>query len=403
MQPHQIPLHQPQLEYESLRTELDAAMQSAAAGGKYILGPETQQFEREFSDYVGTAHAVGVGNGSDALYLALQALEIEPGDEVITTPFTFFATSEAILRVGAKPVFVDIEPDGFNLDVKRIAQAITPSTRAILPVHLFGQPCQMAELREIAMRHQLHVVEDCAQATGASYRDPQTGESRKAGSLGDVACFSFFPTKNLGTLGDGGMVTTDNPEIYRRVEMLRRHGSTKKYHHGELGINSRLDELHAAMLRVKLPHLDAWNLRRRQLAEQYRALLSGSDAILLPQQTTTDDACENSMPHVFHQFTIRVDSRDEVQLQLRELGIHTAIYYPLPLHLQQVHSDLRLGKGAFPQAERAAATCLSLPMHPHLSTDDVNRVAMCVLNVVAQSVTSQNAPQDQACYANLAS
>ncbi len=403
MHPHPISLHQPQLEYASLRTDLDAAMQSVAAEGKYILGPETQQFEREFSDYVGTAYAVGVGNGSDALYLALQALEIGPGDEVITTPFTFFATSEAILRVGAKPVFIDIEPDGFNLDVNQLEQAITSSTRAVLPVHLFGQPCQMAKLRDIAKRHQLHIVEDCAQATGASYQDSQTGESRKAGSLGDVACFSFFPTKNLGTLGDGGMVTTDDPEIYRRVEMLRRHGSTKKYHHDELGINSRLDELHAAMLRVKLPHLDAWNLRRKQLAEQYRELLSASAAILLPEQTTADDGHEDSNPHVFHQFTVRVKNRDKVQLQLRELGIHTAIYYPLPLHLQQVHNDLRLGRGAFPRAERAAATCLSLPMHPHLSNDDVDRVAKCLLDIVGQPTTSQTASQDQAYYANLAS
>ena len=255
-----IPVCDLQQQYQNLKTEIDAAMQQVASGCRFILGPNVKELEKEIAAYCQCEHGVGVGSGTDALQLALRALRIGPADEVITTPFTFVATTEAIGMVGAKPVFVDIDPVTFNIDPAKIEAAITPETKAILPVHLYGQPCDMDPIMDIAGRHDLFVVEDCAQAIGATYR------GRKVGSFGDAGCLSFFPSKNLGAFGDGGMLVTNNPEVFERVEMLRRHGGRVKYHHCELGLNSRLDELQAAILRVKFEHLENWNTARRKNA-----------------------------------------------------------------------------------------------------------------------------------------
>ena len=252
-----IPVCDLKQQYRSLKSEIDAAMQQVAADAHFILGPNVKSLEKEIAAYCDCAHAAGVANGTDALHLALRALRIGPGDEVITTPFTFVATTEAIGIVGARPVFVDIDPHTFNIDPAKIEAAITPRTKAILPVHLYGQPCEMDAIMEIAERHGLYVVEDCAQAIGATYK------GRKVGSFGHAGCLSFFPSKNLGCFGDGGMVVSGNKEVFERVEMLRRHGGKVKYHHCELGLNSRLDELQAAILRVKFKHLEAWSEQRR--------------------------------------------------------------------------------------------------------------------------------------------
>ena len=360
-----IPLLDLTVQYRDLKLEIDAAMQSAAADGHYILGPNVKALENEIATKYGCAHGIGVGNGTDALQLALRALHIGPGDEVITSPFTFIATTEAISIVGAKPVFADIAPDTLNLDPADVAARITPQTKAILPVHIYGHPCEMEPIMELAAQHNLHVIEDCAQAIGARWH------GKAVGSWGDVGCFSFFPSKNLGCFGDGGMCLTQNKEVFERIEMLRRHGGRVKYYHEEVGLNSRLDELQAAILRVKLPHLDKWTNARRAIAVRYRAAFADVAAIQMVAEREGADA-------VYHQFTILVDDRDALQAKLKEAGVQTMIYYPVPLHLQTVHADLGYKKGDFPVAEHAAARCLSLPMYPELSIEDQNRVIECV-------------------------
>jgi dTDP-4-amino-4,6-dideoxygalactose transaminase len=358
-----IPVLDLTAQYQALKTDIDAAMQQVAAAGRYILGPNVKALETEVAAYCDCQHAIGVGNGTDALHLALRALRIGPGDEVITTPFTFIATTEAIGMVGASPVFVDIDPDTFNLDSARIEPAITARTKAILPVHLYGQPCDMDPIMEIARAHGLWVVEDCAQAIGATYK------GKRVGSFGDVGCLSFFPSKNLGCIGDGGMVVTNDPEVAERVEMLRRHGGKVKYHHTELGLNSRLDELQAAILRVKLPHLEGWSRARREIAAGYNRRLATLEGIIRPVELGSPDACTPSplVNCVYHQYTVRVRDRDALQLRLKAAGIETMVYYPVPLHLQEVHADLGYSERAFPIAERVAAECLSLPMFPELT------------------------------------
>lgn len=372
-----IPVCDLRQQYLDLREEIDAAMQAVAAGGRYILGPEVQALERELAEYCDARYACGVANGTDALHLALRALRIGPGDEVITTPFTFVATTEAIGLVGATPVFVDIDPVSLNLDPAVVAAAITPRTRAILPVHLYGQPCAMDTLVELAARHGLHLVEDCAQAIGATHG------GRKVGSFGAAGCFSFFPSKNLGCLGDGGMVVTNDREVYERIEMLRRHGGRVKYHHAELGLNSRLDELQAAVLRVKLRRLDAWTEARRRLAYRYNRRLAPFAAVERPEEQGPRGAVVPCGPSregnerlrcVYHQYTIQVDHREQVAQHLTARGVGTMVYYPVPLHLQEVHRDLGHREGDFPVAERAAERCLSLPMFPELSDADQDRV-----------------------------
>lgn len=373
-----IPLCDLRQQYLSLKSDIDAAMQAVAEAGHYILGPNVQALEREVAAFCGCQHAVGVANGTDALHLALRALDIGPGDEVITTPFTFIATTEAIGQVGATPVFVDIDPLTFNLAPHLIEPAITTRTKAILPVHLYGQPCDMDAILDIARRHGLYVVEDCAQAIGATYR------GRQVGSFGDAGCLSFFPSKNLGCYGDGGMVVSNRRDLAERVEVLRRHGGRVKYYHDELGLNSRLDELQAAILRVKLPQLSRWNALRRERAHAYNALLSEVPSIIRPHEltaggvevplTTPVREAQSLVRAVYHQYTIQTAQRDQLARQLTASGIGNAVYYPVPLHLQTVHASLDYEPGSFPHAERAARQCLSLPMFPELREDQQSLV-----------------------------
>jgi len=378
-----IPVLDLKAQYQALKPELDAAMQQVAADAQYILGPNVRALEAEVAAYCDCRFGVGVGNGTDALHLALRALRIGPGDEVITTPFTFAATTEAIGMVGATPVFADIDPVTFNLDPSRIAAAITPRTRAILPVHLYGQPCDMGPILEIARAHRLFVVEDCAQAIGATYK------GRKAGSFGDAGALSFFPSKNLGCFGDGGMVVTGNPEVAERVEMLRRHGGKVKYHHSELGLNSRLDELQAAILRVKLPHLDEWIAARRRVAAGYNERLAARAGVERPRELGSADAGTPSPVAgcVYHQYTVGVRDRENVQARLKEAGVGTMVYYPVPLHVQEVHAGLGYRVGTFPEAERAAAECLSLPMFPELTGEQQEVVVSALAAAIGERVT----------------
>jgi dTDP-4-amino-4,6-dideoxygalactose transaminase len=356
-----IPIFSPTPQYLSLKREIDAAIACVLASGQFILGPNVRSFERELATYIGVADAVGLNSGTDALTLALRALEIGLGDEVITTPFTFFATSEAIVQTGATPIFVDIEPATFNIDPALIEAAITPRTRAILPVHLYGLPADMPAIMTIARRHRVHVVEDCAQAIGAEI------DGRRVGSFGDAGCFSFFPTKNLGAYGDGGALTTDNPELAARVRSLRAHGSEQKYVHAEVGMNSRLDELQAAVLRVKLPHLERFNAARQAVAQRYDLALAGMDDVTPPAQP-------QGRRHVYHQYTCRSPRRDALTASLAGQGVQTMVYYPVPLHLQKVHANLGLREGAYPNAEAAAREAFSLPIYPELSEEEQWRV-----------------------------
>lgn len=361
--PRAVPFADLARQYAELAPELERALLNVARGGHYVLGPEVAALERELSEDHGCAGAVGLNSGTDALVLSLRALGIGPGDEVITTPFSFFATSEAIALAGARPVFADVESDSLNLDPAAAAAAVTERTRAILPVHLFGRPCDMDGILDVARRHRLAVIEDCAQAVGARYRD------RPVGGIGDIGCLSFFPTKNLGALGDGGLVLSRDAVRLERVRALAAHGSRERYLHQEIGANSRLDELQAAALRVKRARLRAWTEARRRNARRYRELLAGVPGLSLPPP---DDGRFGS---VWHQFTVRARERDKLRQHLAAQKIQTMIYYPVPLHLQPAHRDLGYRPGAFPVAERAAAEVLSLPVHPQLAEADLEAVA----------------------------
>jgi dTDP-4-amino-4,6-dideoxygalactose transaminase len=341
-----------------LEQELTEVILDVVRGGQFILGENVTNIEKEIADLCGAEYAIGVANCSDALYLALLACGVGPGDEVITTPFTFFATAGAIAHTGATPVFCDIDPETFNIDPWKIEDAITERTKAILPVHLYGQAADMDPINSVAKKHNLYVIEDAAQAIGAKYK------GRPVGSLGDIACFSFFPTKNLGAFGDGGMLTTNNPELEERIRMLRVHGSRKKYHHEILGCNSRLDALQAAILSVKVKYLGDWTDARRSLAEGYKEKLSvARDAITHP-------VVMEGAYHVYHQYTIRVPNRDAVQEELKSRGIASTVYYPLSLHLQPVFKDLGYKLGDFPESEKATEEALSLPMFPELKPSE---------------------------------
>ncbi len=331
-------------QYESIREELNEAVLRTLASQKYILGPDVAAFEEEIAEWNGSRFAIGCASGSDALLLALMALEIGPGDEVITTPFTFVATLTAILRVGAKPVFVDIDPATFNIDPGAIEAAITPRTKAIIPVHLFGLAADLDPI----LSYGVPVIEDAAQSIGATYK------GRKAGSLGLINCFSFYPAKNLGAAGDAGLVTTDDETLADKVRVLANHGSRKRYYYDVLGINSRLDSLQAAVLRVKLRHLDAWSAARQRIAEQYAPLAEFVSVPVTPPGRT----------HVFYQYTIRSARRDELRAFLADRGIPSEIYYPLPLHLHTAYRHLAYREGEFPEAERAARRSAVAPDLP---------------------------------------
>lgn len=351
-------------QYHSIRPEIDAAIREVLEGGTFTLGPKVRDLERELAEFCGCEYGVGVASGTDALRLAMDALEIGPGDEVITTPFTFVSTASEVTRAGGTPVFVDIEPATMNIDPAGVERAVTARTRALLPVHLYGHPADMTALLEIAERHNLPVIEDAAQAMGASCR------GRPVGSFGVLSCMSFFPTKLLGAYGDAGMIVTRDRALADKIDVLRRFGGSTRYRHDRLGYNSRLDELQAAVLRVKLRHLRRWNERRRQIAALYGRLLAGLP-VVLPHEGR--DAV-----HVYQEYTIRSERRDAMQAFLRARGIETAVYYPLPLHMQELYRDLGLGKGSFPEAERAAAEVLSLPIYPEMGDAQVEEVAEAI-------------------------
>ena len=359
-----IPFLDLKAQYATLKPELDAAVTDVLAGGWYILGEQVAAFEREFAAYCGVAHGVGVGSGTAALQLALLACSIGPGDEVITVSHTAVATVAAIALAGARPVLVDIEPTTYTLDPQRLEPAITDRTRAVIPVHLYGQPADLAPILEIARRHSLRVIEDCAQAHGATYR------GRRVGSFGDLACFSFYPTKNLGAAGDGGMVVTDDAELAERVRLLRQYGWRQRYVSEMAGLNSRLDELQAAILRVKLRYLDEWNERRRALAARYDALLAGSGVVT--------PAVREGCQHVYHLYVVRSQRRDALQAHLKAQGIGTIVHYPLAVHQQPAYADVAIGPGGLAETERAAAEVLSLPLYPEMPDEHVERVAAAV-------------------------
>lgn len=350
-----IPVLDLSAQYRSIEREIDEAIREVVGGGRFILGPNVKELEKEIAAYCGCEFGVGVASGTDALLLSLLALGIGPGDEVITTPFSFVATASSISRTGATPVFVDIDPPTYNIDPTKIEEKITERTKAILPVHLYGQPAAMQPIMNLADRYHLRVVEDCAQAIGAEYR------GRKVGSFGDIGCFSFYPTKNLGAYGDGGMVVTDDPGITEKVDLLRRQGGRVKYYHEVLGFNSRLDELQAAILRVKLRHLDGWNESRRHVARRFDELLASCDVVT--------PFVARDVQHVYHQYTIRAERRDQLREYLRERGIGTMIYYPLSLHKQRLYQNLGYAGGSLPISERGEREVLSLPMYPELELD----------------------------------
>ncbi|PZP58226.1 MAG: erythromycin biosynthesis sensory transduction protein eryC1 [Azospira oryzae] len=362
-----IPMVDLKAEYRELGMEIEKAVREVLASSHFILGPHVKALEQEVAAYLGVKHAVAVASGTDALHLALRAAGVQGGDEVITTAFTFIATAEAIAYIGARPVFVDIDPATFNLDPGALEAAITDRTRAILPVHLYGQAADMDPIMEIARRRGLRVIEDCAQSFGADYR------GRRTGTLGDVGCFSFYPSKNLGAYGDGGMVTTNDDALADQVRVLRDHGSRVRYHHSVIGYNSRLDELQAAILRVKLKRIEAYNARRREAAARYTAQLAGSP-IVPPKEAGYGR-------HVYHQYTVRSGRRDAIQKALAEAGIASAIYYPIPLHRQEVYQAAYRGL-TLPETEAAAREVLSLPMHPYLTSQQIDRVCEVALAAV---------------------
>lgn len=355
-----IPVLALQPELDSLRPELLAAVEAVLASGRFVLGPAVEAFEHEVADYLGVAHTVGVNSATDALVISLRALGIGRGDEVITTAFTFFASAEAISTVGATPVFVDVEPASFNLDIGQVEAAVSHRTAAILPVHLFGHAAAMDGVMAVADRHGLAVVEDAAQAFGGEWR------GRKVGTIGAAGAFSFFPTKNLGGFGDGGLIATSDDRVAATARALRAHGAVRKHHNEMVGHNSRLDELQAALLRVKLPHVDDANAGRRRVAARYSELLRSAPGVLTPPTA-------GPVTHVFHQYTVRMArSRDQVAERLRRAGVGTMVYYPVPVHHLPVYDrrDLHL-----PQAEAAATQVLSLPIWPSMPDWSIERVA----------------------------
>jgi dTDP-4-amino-4,6-dideoxygalactose transaminase len=360
----EIPVADLKAQYRSIKPVIDAAIQRVLESTCFIQGPEVLAFEQAFASYLGVAEAVGVASGTAALHLALLACGVGPGDEVITTPLTFYATAESVVQAGATPVFVDILPDTCNIDPSRIEAAITPRTRAIIPVHLYGQAADMDEIMDVARRHRLWVIEDAAQAHGALYR------GRQCGAIGDVACFSFYPSKNLGGYGDGGMLTTQSPEIAARVRRLRDHGRVGKYEHVELGWAYRLDALQAAILGAKLPYLDGWVTRRRVAAQRYNDLLADCEVV------TPAERVYNR--HSYYSYVIRSPRRDALAAHLAQSGIGAVIHYPIPMHLQPVYASMGLGVGSFPVAEGAADTVLSLPMYAEITPEQQARVAGAV-------------------------
>jgi dTDP-4-amino-4,6-dideoxygalactose transaminase len=364
-----IPLLDLREQYRQLQKEIEPAVTGVLAGGQYIFGSNVREFEQEIAAYLGVKHALAVANGTDALFIILRSMGIGPGDEVITTPFTFFASAETVSLCGGKPVFVDIRRDTMNIDEEQVEAAITERTKAILPVHIFGQPCAMDRLRQIADKHNLFLVEDACQAIGSVFG------GQKIGSLGDAAAFSFFPTKNLGCYGDGGLITTDDDDWAAEMGLMRLHGSSQKYYHCLVGQNSRLDEVQAAVLRNKLTHLDRWNQRRRELAARYNEAFADLP-LALPHQEGG----------VYHLYILRSPEREDISAFLASRGIATGRYYPLPLHLQEVYQDRGYSRGSLPVAEEASDNAFAIPLYPELSERDQNFIIESIRQYFAKRV-----------------
>ncbi|MFO6498257.1 MULTISPECIES: DegT/DnrJ/EryC1/StrS family aminotransferase [Bacillus] len=360
-----IPLINLKKQFQKVKADILHEVELVLDSGQYILGPKVAELEKKIAAKLGAGEAVAVANGTDALVLTLEAFGIGKGDEVITTPFTFFASAEAVSRVGATPVFADVDRETYNLDPAKIEEKITPATKAIIPVHLFGQPADMAEITAVAKRHELIVIEDACQAFGATYK------GRPVGSLGDAACFSFFPTKNLGTLGDGGMVTISDSKAAQRVKTLRTHGTSKKYFHDKIGYNSRLDELHAAILLILLEKIDGWNEQRRKIAAKYNESLREA-SFTLPAE-------KEDRTHIYHLYCIGAKNRQEIMQLLKDEDIHSGVYYPCCLHLQDVYASLKYKKGDFPVAESLSETLFAVPMDPFLTNEEQEQVISVLL------------------------
>jgi dTDP-4-amino-4,6-dideoxygalactose transaminase len=359
-----VPLLDLQAQYQDLKVDLDAAVHRVLDSCRFIGGPEVSGLEDEIARYSRCTHAIACASGTDALLLALRALGIGPGDEVVTTAYSFFATAGAVVNVGARPVFVDIDPRTYNLDPHRLEGAITSRTKAVIAVHLYGQCCDLDALKAVCDKRQVHLIEDAAQAIGAEW------EGKRAGSIGDFGCFSFFPSKNLGAAGDGGMITTQNPELADRVRLLREHGAKPKYYHSVVGTNSRLDAIQAAILRVKLRHLDRWSEARARNAALYDRLFEGARVGRPYHDPRTR--------HIYNQYVIRLPKRDELRQHLSERGIGTEVYYPVPLHLQQCFATLGYTPGTMPESEGAANETLALPIYPELTEEQIRYVASTV-------------------------
>jgi dTDP-4-amino-4,6-dideoxygalactose transaminase len=357
--------------HRELKAKIDRALRDVFRRSDFILGKDVKLFEGEFAAYCGVKYAVGVSSGTDALLLALKSIDIKAGDEVIVPAFTFIATALAVTYTGALPVFADIEPDTYCLDAEKLEEVITPRTKAIIPVHLFGHPADMARILALAKKHNLKVIEDAAQAQGAVYR--YRGTLKKAGALSDAGCFSFYPTKNLGACGDAGAIVTNQKKIYDKLLILRNCGRTSHYEHPVIGYNARLDTLQAAILRVKLKQLDAGNRLRRRKAKLYTRLLTGADGITTPLE-------KNNAQHVYHLYVIRSRSRQRLCRRLKKHNVPFSIHYPIPLHLQKAYSSLGYGKGDFPASEQAAGEVLALPMHPYLDDKAIAYIARVIKN-----------------------
>ena len=367
-----IPIINSKRQYETIGPDVEKAVLEVLRSGSYILGKNNQALQEELAKYIGVKHTVTLNSGTDALHLALRALDIGKGDEVITVAFTFVATTESIEIVGATPVFVDIDKDTFNMNAKLIEEKITPKTKAIMPVHLYGQPCDMDVIMDVAKRYNLHVIEDCCQAIGAEYK------GKKVGTFGDIGCYSFYPTKNLGAMGDGGLVTTNSDYLKDRIVALRNHGGAVRYHHDEIGVNSRLDEVQAAILRVKLPYIDEWNKKRREHAAFYNKLFAQYPDIETPKELD-NTYC------VYHQYTVKVPNRDEVHKLLQEAGIGAMIYYPIPLHMQKVHAHLNVPENSLPVTVENTKHVMSLPMFPEITEEEQRTVVEEVVKAVEKA------------------
>ncbi len=359
-------------QYLRIKPQIDSAIQGVIDSCQFVKGAEVKAFEQELAQYLNVKHVVACGNGTDALQVALMALGLKPGDEVITTDFTFIATVEVIALLGLKPVLVDVDRETFNVDIQEIEKAVTPRTKAIVPVHLFGQCANMEAIMEIAAKHNLYVVEDTAQALGAEYRF-SNGSTKKAGTIGNIGCTSFFPSKNLGCYGDGGALFTNDDALAEQIRSLTNHGMKVRYHHDQIGVNSRLDTVQAAILRVKLPHLDEYNRARRTAAEKYNAALSELSDIETPATTAFTN-------HIFHQYTLKVKNgrRDALKRHLDEQGIPNMVYYPIPLHQQKAFAPYMTENDEFPISEAISGEVLSLPMHTELDDEQISRITAAV-------------------------